>query len=68
MTLDEVTICSPFWPHLPHLGRCGAHFVGTNARHIPWNYYDRPADEVIAEHWARHRDALYEKTGAPRPE
>lgn len=66
VTLDEVTICSPFWPHLPHLGTCGAHFVGTNARHIPWNYYDRPADEVIAEHWARHRDALYEKTKAPR--
>ena len=55
VTLEEVTICSPFWPHLPHLGRCGAHFVGLNSRHIPWNYYDRPADECMAEHWEKHR-------------
>ncbi len=64
--LDEVTICSPFWPHRPELGRCGAHFVGLNARHIPWDYYERPADEWMREHWARHRPRLYELTGAPR--
>ncbi len=57
--LDEVTICSPFHPHLPELGRCGAHFVGLNVRHIPFDYYDRPGDEWLAEHWARHRSALY---------
>src|SRR5262249_7912561 len=28
--LDDVTICSPFPPHLPDLGRAGAHFVGLN--------------------------------------
>lgn len=59
--LDDVTVCSPFWPHLPHLGRCGAHFVGLNARHIPWEYYGRPADEWMAEHWARHHPALCEQ-------
>lgn len=55
---EDVTVCSPFHPHLPHLGRCGAHFVGLNARHLPWAYFDRPADAWLAEHWARHRDQL----------
>lgn len=50
VALEEVTVCSPFPPHLPYLGKCGAHFVGLNT-HLPWNYYDRPADEVRAEHW-----------------
>lgn len=63
VTLDEVTICSPFWPHLGHLGRCGAHFVGLNARHIPWDYFDRPADAWESEHWQRHRLDLYERVG-----
>jgi hypothetical protein len=51
VTLDEVTICSPFHPHLPHLGRCGAHFVGINVRRIPWSYYGPPATEVRLKHW-----------------
>jgi hypothetical protein len=62
---DEVTICSPFHPHQPHLGRCGAHFVGLNAREIPWRYYDRPATEVRIEHWERHRPELYARVGLP---
>ena len=48
--LDEVTICSPFPPHVQRLGRSGAHFVGLNT-HLPWEYYGRPADLVRAEHW-----------------
>jgi hypothetical protein len=63
----EVSICSPFWPRSPELGTCGAHFVGMNVRHIPWNYYDRPADEWLEEHWQRHRPALYEKAGLEMP-
>ena len=63
VTLEEVTVCSPFHPHRPELGRCGAHFVGVNAHHIDWDYYDRPADEWIAEHWHRHRPELYHRTG-----
>jgi hypothetical protein len=62
---DEVTICSPFWPHGPHLGPRGAHFVGLNARRLPWCYYDRPAVECIAENWQQHRDELYRRVGLP---
>ena len=64
--VSDVSICSPFWPHLPDVGRCGAHFVGSNARHIGWSYYDRPADACMAEHWRRHRDEVYRRTGAPQ--
>ena len=64
---SEVSICSPFWPRSTELGTCGAHFVGMNALHIPWSYYDRPADEWLNEHWLRHRPVLYEKAGLPLP-
>lgn len=62
---DEVTICSPFWPRSPELGTCGAHFVGMNAAHLAWDYYDRPADAWLSDHWERHRPALYERVGLP---
>jgi hypothetical protein len=64
---SDVSICSPFWPHQPELGRCGAHFVGLNAREIPWRYYDRPATEVRIEHWERHRPELYARVGLTPP-
>jgi hypothetical protein len=67
VSVDEVTVCSPFHPHLPGLGRCGAHFVGLNLRHIPWEYYGRPADELQVAHWARHRPALYRAIGLDLP-
>lgn len=54
VSLEEVTICSPFPPHLFHLGSCGAHFVGLNARHLPWEFYGRPAIECRLEHWHTH--------------
>jgi hypothetical protein len=63
----DVSICSPFWPRSPELGRCGAHFVGLNAHHIPWNYYDRPADVWRDEHWERHWPELYRKAGLTLP-
>jgi hypothetical protein len=66
VTLEEVSICSPFPPHLPHLGRCGAHFVGLNDRWLAWSYYARPATECVREHWRGHREALYERVmGGP---
>jgi hypothetical protein len=65
VSTDEVTICSPFWPHRPHLGPRGAHFLGLNARELPWRYYDRPAVEWIAENWQRHRHELYRRVGLP---
>jgi hypothetical protein len=61
--VDDVTICSPFWPHLPYLGRCGAHFVGLNARALPWRYYDRPASECVAENWERLEPAVRRAVG-----
>ena len=48
---DEVTICSPFPPHVPHLGRAGAHFVGLNTRRLGFSVDGRPAEEVRAAHW-----------------
>lgn len=68
VSVDEVTICSPFWPHIPHLGRSGAHFVGLNDRDLPWKWYDRPATEVLVEHWERIRPELYARAGISPPE
>jgi hypothetical protein len=59
--LDEVSVCSPFWPHRPGLGLYGAHFVGLNSRHIPWDYYDRPADDWMTGHWETHRQTIHQK-------
>lgn len=69
VTSEDVTICSPFWPHRPELGRCGAHFVGLNSRALPWSYYDRPATECVIENWERHRAELHDRVGlaAPQP-
>lgn len=67
--VEEVTICSPFPPHLPHLGRCGAHFVGTNAKRFPWTWNGRNGIEYTHEHWLRWRATLYERVGIwPDPE
>jgi hypothetical protein len=63
VSLEEVTICSPFYPHLPHLGRCGAHFVGINVRNIPWSYYGQPATELRLKHWRDLRAELYRRLG-----
>jgi hypothetical protein len=68
VTLEEVTICSPFPPHLPAPGRCGAHFVGLNAHAIPWSYQGRPALEVRREHLRAERPAIYRRLGLPLPE
>jgi hypothetical protein len=51
----DVTICSPFPPHVAHLGRHGAHFVGLNTRRLPFPLYDgRPSELVRAEHFDGH--------------
>ncbi|MBV9674220.1 MAG: hypothetical protein JO076_15520, partial [Verrucomicrobia bacterium] len=61
ISIDEVTICSPFPPHVAKLGKSGAHFVGLNCRDLPWRYYDRPAIEVLNENWLRFRPEVYRK-------
>lgn len=63
VTIDEVSICSPFPPHLPHLGRCGAHFVGLNAHALPWSLQGRPAVAHLADHWRRHRREVAARVG-----
>jgi hypothetical protein len=63
----DVTICSPFHPHTPELGQCGAHFVGLNARVLPWFYYDKPATQVRLAHWLSHRAELYTRVGLSPP-
>jgi hypothetical protein len=65
--VDDVTICSPFYPHRPGLGRCGAHFVGLNARDIPWRYYDQPATSVRIRHWKKLRPEVHRRVGLPLP-
>ncbi|WP_404326476.1 hypothetical protein [Aerophototrophica crusticola] len=49
----EVSICSPFWPKKPELGSHGAHFVGLNARNLPWDWYGRPASDCQNENFDR---------------
>ncbi len=61
ISVQEVTICSPFPPHVAKLGESGAHFVGANCRDLPWRYYDRPAIEVLNENWLRFRPEVYRK-------
>ncbi len=61
--LDEVSICSPFPPHLPYLGRSGAHFCGLNAKDLGWRLDGRAASDIVREHWRRHRPHLYAHVG-----
>ena len=36
-----------------------------NARHIPWQYQDHPADDWMNDHWAASRPELYLRAGLP---
>src|SRR6266540_4978132 len=56
--LDEVTICSPFPPHLPGLGSCGAHFVGLNAKTLGLSFEGRPAEAWTREFFEGYRPAI----------
>jgi hypothetical protein len=62
---SEVGLCSPFWPHRPRLGSAGAHFIGLNARCLPFDYYGRPASEWVEENFDKHRRTLARLVGAP---
>jgi hypothetical protein len=61
VSLEDVSICSPLWPHRPTLGRCGAHFIGLNARALPFEYHDRPASDWVRENWQRHLPELKQR-------
>jgi hypothetical protein len=60
---DEVTICSPFPPHVPHLGTAGAHFVGLNTHVLGFEFGGRPAEDVRAEHWDAHAPDIARRVG-----
>jgi len=62
--VDDVTICSPFPPHVPHLGRAGAHFVGLNTRRLGFDWRGVPAEKVRAQHWDDHAAEVARRVGA----
>lgn len=64
VSVEDVAISSPFPPHLPGLGRCGAHFVGLNAKRPGWEHEGKPAEQWIREHWERHREEVGRRVGA----
>jgi hypothetical protein len=61
--VSDVTICSPFPPHAPTLGRCGAHFVGINVAR-PRLYCDATMLARIAAHWDELRAEVERLCGA----
>jgi hypothetical protein len=56
--LSEVSICSPFPPHLAEAGSHGVHFVGLNAKSLPWSLNGVSAHEHIRANWFGKRAAL----------
>jgi hypothetical protein len=67
VSVKEVSICSPFPPHVPWLGRAGAHFCGLNAKRAGWMLDDRPAELYLGEHWDGHRPELYARVSLAFP-
>ena len=65
VSIDDVAICSPFPPHRPHLGRCGAHFCGLNARHFAWQLDNRPAEDWIRANWEYHLPTIRARVSSP---
>jgi hypothetical protein len=51
VSLADVSICSPFPPHSRMLGRCGAHFVGLNAKTLPWRFQGKSGEEYLYANW-----------------
>lgn len=58
VSLDDVSICSPFPMHQNVLGRCGVHFVGLNQKTLPWQIDGRGAHELIHERWRNFQREL----------
>jgi hypothetical protein len=64
VSVSDVAIASPFPPHLPHLGRCGAHFCGLNGKHYDWTLDDLPAECHLDAFFRRHLEVLHSRVGA----
>jgi hypothetical protein len=65
-TLAEVSICSPVPPHLRDFGSCGAHFVGVNAKKLPWEWNGKSGEEYVQEHWDQMLPRLRAAVGGAR--
>lgn len=66
VTLDEITVCSPIPPHRPELGSCGAHFVGLNAKKLPWEWKGKAGEQYIQEHWDSHLSTVRARVHAAK--
>lgn len=62
--VDEVSICSPFPPHRPCLGTCGAHFVGLNVKELPGVADGASTLGALAAHWDGLRHEVARNVGA----
>jgi hypothetical protein len=49
--LEEVSICGYFRPHQLQFGSCGAHFVGVNAKKLPYRWKGRSGEHYVHEFW-----------------
>jgi hypothetical protein len=62
--LEEVSICGYFRPHLLGLGSCGAHFVGVNAKRLPWTWNGRSGEQYHHAHWDSKKPEVLERLAA----
>ena len=62
--VDEVSICSPFPPHRPRLGTCGAHFVGLNVKQLRGSTEGASVLGALAAHWDGLREEVARNVGA----
>jgi hypothetical protein len=61
VTMQEVPVCGYFRPHKLELGSCGGHFVGVNAKRLPWTWNARSGEHYVAEYWDWIKLELYQK-------
>jgi hypothetical protein len=59
--IDDVSICSAFPMHHQALGHCGVHFVGINAKTMPWILNGRPGHHATRENWLRWRPQVVQR-------
>jgi hypothetical protein len=64
---EDVSICSPFSPDWPHLGRFGAQFMRLEPRRVDFHHEGRPAIDVAAEHFDAHVLTVAAAVGLRQP-
>jgi hypothetical protein len=58
VSVDDVSVCSPFPPHLPSPGRYGVHCVGLNAKLLPWEFNGKRGDYYVREKWRKMKKEI----------